>query len=115
MEFFGYALSLIVYVSIIVLLSIVTIVLMVKELVSKKMSNNGKFIFYLLVVPIMLVMIPMFGKEVPIDLWMFGGMLGTFVGATFFSTSFKMKDAKFIPIYGVLGIVIGFACDYFLF
>ena len=113
MELFDLADNLIVYVAIIVLLSLTAIVLMVRELVIKRMSDQGKYSFYILVVPIMLVMIPQFGKGVSMDLWMFGGLLGTFVGATFFSTSFKLKDAKFIPIYGILGVIIGFACNYF--
>ena len=103
----------IIYIAIVIILFIIPVVLMIRELVSNKMTKNGILSFRLAVIPAMLIMIPQIGKEAPIDLWLFGASLGAFIGATFFSVTNKKKDLIFILIYGVIGIIIAFACEEF--
>ena len=104
----------IIYISIIILLFIVALFLMLKDIFSKTMSNRGILSFRIGGVIAMLIMIPTIGKEAPIDTWLFGALLGAFIGATLFSVTSKKKDAIFIIIYGVIGIIIGIVCEKFM-
>lgn len=103
-----------VYYSITILLIIISVFFILRGIVTSTMDKYGSLSFYIMVVPLMLIFIPQFGKEVPIDLWLFGAALGTFIGLTFFSTTFKKKNAIFILIYGVIGIVIALVCEKFI-
>jgi len=106
--------NIIIYVSIIILLFITALTFMLKDLLGKTMSKNGVLSFRIGVIVIMLIMIPLFGKNISLDSWLFGTLFGAFIGATLFSTTMKKKDAIFILIYGTIGTIIAISCEKFL-
>jgi len=74
----------VIYIAIIILLFAIAIIFMLKDILSKKMSKNGTLSFRLVVISLMLIMIPTIGKEVPIELWLFGAGLGAFIGDIYY-------------------------------
>ena len=64
--------------------------------------------FYFLVIAMMMLFIPSFHTYIPFDTWLFGAMLGTFVGAAFSNFEFKKKVFYLkIIIFSIAGIGIG--------
>ena len=64
--------------------------------------------FYFLVIAMLMLFIPSFHTNIPFDTWLFGAMLGAFVGAAFSSFEFKKKEFYLkILIFSIAGIGIG--------
>ncbi len=77
----------------------------------KFILNLGKLFslsFYFLVTAMLMLFIPLFHTEMLFDTWLFGAMLGAFVGAAFTAFDFKKKEFYFKTIiFSIIGIGIG--------
>ncbi len=71
--------------------------------------------FYCLVIAMLMLFISSFHTKIPFDTWLFGAMLGAFVGAAFSSFEFKKKEFYFkIIFFSIVGIGIGiYTAKYF--
>jgi hypothetical protein len=64
--------------------------------------------FYFLGIAMMMLFIPSFHTDIPFDPWLFGAMLGTFVGAAFSTFDFTRKEFYLNTIiFLIAGIGIG--------
>ena len=77
----------------------------------KLIPNFGKvssLSFYFLLTAMLMLFISLFHTKVPFDTWLFGAMLGAFMGASFSGFELNKKEFYFkILIFSIAGIGIG--------